>query len=671
MGNKTSDSYMRTEWIRSMTDSLALIHPEVSRSEIESRVIKLYQSRFTDHPAAIYNNYENTVTSTSLSEITDWVQVAHPLIAESGVFFFPKSVKRNVNVEIIKECMLDARTIHKKEKFKALDEGDMFLAAVKDLQQANDKKAANSGYGAEGQSSSFLYNVHSAMSVTSCGRGQISTAMQCFDNLFSDYVKFFNMDEFFTWVNHIRDERVEWKYSTFDIVDHVPSKEAWVERVCGKFLHHSLCNRDMVEIAYDNMDDELRARTHYKSNMRAFFSDNWKPTKIYCDIMNIREDFVDPNDVPVSMKDDVDKLTDIVNEFVGYKYSVFRYEDRGKYQKRANIIVTDTDSTFIAYGRIVQYMLENVLPYKLFKNEQEQRMYKIKAMNVLSCFASKAIATTLHNYLGYVNVAEEDRKYIKMKNEFYYERVVVTYAKKSYIGLMARQESHIYDKPKLDVKGVNFFKSTSTEATSEFIYDKVLMGEIMRPKDGKVSLQRTYKTIYQFQQDIQDKIRQGDIRFMKRSIKVKSPDAYASPYSNGAYKAVYVWNAVNDDKDRIELPATITQVKVILRNKKDLAPLAQWPEIYERMLDLFEHDPNIGDVEVDGVLVKGKGIKSIAVPVEYDYIPDWLISIIDVETLVNDNMKLFTQLFNPLGLSSGTTSHNGSTMRYYTNIVRI
>ena len=87
---------------------------------------------------------------------------------------------------------------------------------------------------------------------------------------------------------------------------------------------------------------------------------------------------------------------------------------------------------------MLRFIRSKVIPGKLFRKGQSDKNYKIKILNTLSCCASAAIATTLNNYLGYVHVAPEDRGYIKMKNEFYYERVIVTIAKKSYIGLLTR-----------------------------------------------------------------------------------------------------------------------------------------------------------------------------------------------------------------------------------------
>ena len=350
---KGGSTYLRTEWVRQMTNNLSMLHPDVSKTKIEDFVIKKYLERFQDHEVAIFNSYENTVANTTLGGCIDWAEKDRPLMAESGVFFYPKHAKRNVNIEIIKEGMLDARTVHKKEKFEAMKKGDVFTAAVKDIQQANDKKAANSGYGAEGQSSSFLFNINSAMSVTASGRGQLSTMLLCFENLFADNVKFWNMDEFFTFIDHIVQERSEWKYDTWENLDSIPDRDTWVDRYMNKFLHETLGNRSMVEAVYDALDDELRARTYYKTNLRAYLYDNEIPTELFESIADAKSlkdkdgnptDFIDPNVIPLGIKDDVDKLCDLTREFVGYRYSNVRYQDKARYMKRDVIIVSDTDS---------------------------------------------------------------------------------------------------------------------------------------------------------------------------------------------------------------------------------------------------------------------------------------------------------------------------------------
>ena len=333
--------------------------------------------------------------------------------------------------------------------------------------------------------------------------------------------------------------------------------------------------------------------------------------------------------------------------------------------------------TFIYLGRALN-ALENEI---LNLSEKEKKHHQLTLLNTFCCICSSAIAERLDMYLDVVHVAPEDKKHIKMKNEFYNETLIVTYAMKSYIALQLRQEGDVFKHPKLDVKGVNFFKSTSSKATTDFIYKDVLMDQLLQPKDGQIKLDRVHDTIYRYQKEMETRIAQGDMGYLKRSIRVKSADGYSKPMSIGQYKATWVWNQICEDKDTIALPSTVTLVKVKIQKPSDLAPLApEYPEIYERLLNLFETEITIGGGKITVKNDNGEkvektipmsGIKAIALPNEYDEVPDWMLKVIDVETLVNDNLKLFTQLQKPLGFTPGSATHNGSTLTYYSNIVRI
>lgn len=669
--------YLEKTWIDEMVNSLALLHPDIDFEELREFVTEEYENAYTDHECSIFNSYENTVADTTLGGVLDWIQKEKPLMAESGVFFYPKDKRRNVNIEIIKECMLDARTIYKTEMFEAKKRGDTFTQTVKNLQQLNAKKAANSGYGAEGQSSSFLYNINSAMSVTASGRGQLSTAMLCFENLFADYVKFFDMDDFHHYIKNIVDEQDNWKFPTKLVIEFIPSKLEWVRRFTSKFLHQSLCDEHQIKLVYDSLSEDLRIRTYYKANLKDFFQYNYYPKMIFDTIVSSDDDFIDPNKPPEQIKEPLEFLTALVTEYVCYKHSYFRYEDRARYQKRGCVVIGDTDSNMLNYGPVLHFISDNVLPVHLTRKPEKMKSRELRILNTLSNFASSAVAETLWNYLGFVNVAEEDRPRINMKNEFYYTKVIVTFAKKSYIALMTRRESVVLKVPELDVKGVNFFKSTASKETSDFIYEEMLMNQLLQPKSGQISLKKTYKAMREFQMHISEEIAHGNMGFLKRSIKVKSPDAYSDPYRISQYKAVYVWNCLNDETEHIQLPGIVTIVKVKLQTKKDAAALAPWPKIYNKVIHMFDTDPVIGDhIEFDtktkkDKMVKGKGINSIALPTDMDEVPDWILSIIDVETLVADNMRLFDQLMRPLGYVPGGSTHRGAAQKFYTNIIKI
>ena len=674
--------HFKNMWCRQMENSLRLTgqFKSATDDELHQVVLTLFDRHFKDHKAIIYNDYEEEIMNTSLAGCIDWIQQANPTIAESGVFFHQKKELRNVNVEIIKEEMLDARTIHKREMFEARKAGDVIKEMVKKNQQLNDKKAANSGYGAEGEPSSFLYNPHSAISVTASGRGQLSTAGMCVENLLADFVKFMNMDEFYVYITNILSDKKSWQFDEYDVINIIPTREMFLNRMRNKFKRETDYDEELVSATWDMLDDREKIRVYYKSNMQEFLL-NDKLKAIYREIATCGEPLIDPNEVPNKMAKWINLLTDLTTEFVNYKHGVFRYEDRMKFEKRAVIIVSDTDSVFEYLGLLTKFIQNNVAPKFPNQSKKEAQDYKITLINTLCCISSEAIKERLWNYLGHVRVAEEDRQFIKMKNEFYNEIVIVTYAMKSYIALQLRQEKDVFETPVLDVKGVNFFKSTSSENTTKFIYQDVLMDQLLRPKDGQIKLDRVWKTIYNYQQDMVEKIKSGDMGYLKRSIKVKTPDGYSKPMSIGQYKAVWVWNKICEDKDLIQLPATVTLVKVKASKPSDIACLAaEYPDIYEKLMYLFENEPYVGGGKVmvkdkDGNKVEKQivmpGIKAIALPVEYDYVPDWMLEIIDVDTLTSDNMKLFTQLERPLGFTPGTASHNGSTLTYYSNIVRI
>lgn len=323
--------------------------------------------------------------------------------------------------------------------------------------------------------------------------------------------------------------------------------------------------------------------------------------------------------------------------------------------------------------------LEEHLPSYIWDKKFTKESYRYRILNTLSCIVSRCVSDTLWNYLSVVNVPEEDRKFIKMKNEFYLSRLLITYAKKSYVGLRLRQEEVILNPPELDVKGVNFFKSTASKKTTEFIYNEILMSEILQSSDDQIRTSRIHKKIQEYQDKMEEEIKNGDMDYLKRAIRVKTADAYKDPMRIGQYKAVFVWNSVCEEKDRIELPSTVTLVKVKLKKMSDIAKLEQWPDIYDKVMHLFKTVPEIGNPDFDWKDYytspekeeKMKGINTIALPNEFDEVPDWLLAIIDVDTLISDNMKLFTQLYKPLGLVEGTSSVNGTSSDFFTNIIRI
>ena len=100
---------LEKEWTNRMVRIMEMKFPDVNKDTLQQYVSKVYQSRINNTKARVYNSYEEISANTTLLDLLDWIVAKKALLAESGVIFFPKNARRNVNVEIIKECMLDAR----------------------------------------------------------------------------------------------------------------------------------------------------------------------------------------------------------------------------------------------------------------------------------------------------------------------------------------------------------------------------------------------------------------------------------------------------------------------------------------------------------------------------------------------------------------------------------
>ena len=160
------------------------------------------------------------------------------------------------------------------------------------------------------------------------------------------------MDEFHTYINHLVNDKPNRKLETYDVINIIPTRENWLKRFINKMIHDTLCVREQIEATYDGLSDEDRIRTYYMSNIRDFLLNQvpmtWfqeiADTDVFIDKNGKVVPFADPNDVPKEIKDPMDKLVSAVCEFVNYKFSNFRYQDKERYSKRRVAILSDTDS---------------------------------------------------------------------------------------------------------------------------------------------------------------------------------------------------------------------------------------------------------------------------------------------------------------------------------------
>jgi hypothetical protein len=73
---------------------------------------------------------------------------------------------------------------------------------------------------------------------------------------------------------------------------------------------------------------------------------------------------------------------------------------------------------------------------------------------MIAYLLTNAVSKILYRFSTACNIPEEYRKRINMKNEFYFNLIVVGLKRKRYISRISLREGTMLKKPKIDIKGL-------------------------------------------------------------------------------------------------------------------------------------------------------------------------------------------------------------------------
>lgn len=264
-----------------------------------------------------------------------------------------------------------------------------------------------------------------------------------------------------------------------------------------------------------------------------------------------------------------------------------------------------------------------------------------------------------HSYRG------DDKCKIIMKNEFFMHRVLLTQVKKNYAALQMIQEGKFLGLDGvLDVKGIPCMtKSVSAEDTKTAL-KKILLEDILRADN--ISQLKVIKDMAILERTIYNDLITGSKKYY-RPLTVKSAMHYKEPLSEQGIKGSIVWNYIKDkdmpgldlaDRNSVSI-AKVNVTKSTLEKIKD-----KYPEKYEKFMDLVDTSRY--------VVVEGKparevfkgSITSIAVPMDAE-VPEWLLELVDFDTIVSDNLANF-----PLE-SIGISKYDSKKTVSYSNVLKL
>jgi len=643
-------------WLEKMTSIFSVMYPDKKKSNIKLFLKYVYNRDVRDVRAVIYNNYDDIEYQTTLLSVIDWIAEVNPIMTESGTFFKRHEETGLVPGLLILDNLLKQRKVLKKMALNFKEAGDMDNYRLYDLKQNRKKIFANSEYGVSGNSGAFNYNYHVAQSVTSKGQTLISNAMTLFEDFLTDSIRFYDMNELFHYCDNIVTEPSTYEDSEVLIEDKTV-KEV-IKRLRRKCENIEDYDEELLERYIENLPQKALNKLYYKNNLNQFISDSPYTQKLLRKFIFQTATFMNPEKPPKKTEKYLKEVTNVILEYCHYNYHYYGRVERLIKSPRNSVVVIDTDSNIITVKDLKDH-IDNLAGYKtngykISRVDSEERItesYKLKIINIIAVILTEAISRSLKKFEKITNVDKSPIGVYSFKNEYYFTSLMVGEGKKRYLSNYKLQEGKYFPNGVTDVKGFDFMKISAAPERLRKEIESIIFKHIV---SGKVNIQKAIKKFLKLEEDIRQSLLKGDKELLALS-KVNTLDAYKDPFGTGQFKAVYVWNSIYPEKE-IQLPAVVNLIKVDIKSPKDISILSvEDPEIFERIVEVLK-DPNLRS-----------GITQIAIPLDEE-VPEWLLKVMDVETMVQKYMNLIEPILDCLGMKS---VYKTASAKYISNIVAI
>ena len=716
-----------------MCQAMMQANPTWKKKDVEKIIERTIEERLENPTVTLDNNYTHEQKDSTLLSVLDWSLDRKPLIAGNGTFYKNQYEALNPTREMLDEWA-ENRKFFKKKMFQA---GEMYGTNSReyndnDRKQLNEKINMNSYYGGSGAKTSAFYSKWSGPATTLTAQSVISTAEQTFEAFLADNYVFLNLTELIEWIRSI----LKKDFYLDDFIVRVKRQDV-IQHLLSRILNKEENDEEILQnYLTDCTIDELTF-LYYKNNMIEFIENHnpvkdmiidilekvenydhvnekdpewlrYIPSKHYDEFKSQsakkwnkfvnKEMFMDPNSPPDSIIKELDVLSECIIKYVYTEYLSFDRIYRLKNFFRNTVTVIDTDSNFLSLDILMNYLLNSVIEPDGYGRSQRHNEFVL--INTITFIITKIIRITLDFYGKQSNIPEEYRGRFDMKNEFFDELLVIAEKKKRYITKQTLREGNYNNPPKIDTKGFDFKKATTSEY-AEKVFNQLIKDYVVTPEH--VDVKSLINGLRAFKKEIITSIRNGERKFLPNG-NAKEFGAYKEPGREQSVRGVLTWNYLYPD-NQIELPAKISLVKMNIFNEEDMEDLERThPEIHQTIMDkifndttgffvtstfippityvnpkkkewysdipkkyqtkfkklgpfewnkwvdkVMDHEVKVADKEREGYYeYKKRGLQVLAIPSNAK-IPDWAMPYIDYDTMVNTIIAPFKpvlEIFN-------------------------
>lgn len=715
---KKESKYLK-KYKERMCQIMIQANPSWKKKDIEKIIEKTILERVENPSVTVDNNYTHEQKDTTLLSVLDWCLGRKPIIAGNGTFYKNQHEALNPIREMLDEWA-NNRKEFKKKMFQAgeIYGTDSHEYSDFDRRQLNEKINMNSYYGGSGMKSSAFYSKWSGPATTLTAQSVISTAEQTFEAFLADNYLFINLTELIEWIQSILKEDIYLD----DFIIRVKRQDV-IDRLLSKIINKEENDEEILQNYLTDCSNEELTFLYYKNNMIEFIdrhekiqsifheilgkienldyvdtkNSNWldgipmeyqeefqnQPAKNWNKFVN-KEMFIDPNSPPSSITDDLNVLSDYIIKYVYTKYLSFDRIYRLKNFFRNVVTVIDTDSNFLSLDTLILYLFNHVVDKNGYHRDPRNNEFII--VNTITFIITRVIRITLDYYGKQSNIPEEFRERFDMKNEFFDELLVIGEKKKRYITKQTLREGNYINPSKIDTKGFDFKKATTSEY-AEAVFNRLIKDYIVTPEH--INVKKIIDGLREFKDEIITSIKNGERKFLPNG-NAKEFGAYKEPGREQSVRGVLAWNYIYPD-NQIELPSKVSLVKMNIFEESDIDDLEKTnPEIYDIIIKkifndttgffttstyippityvnpkkkewyndipkkyrtkfkklgpfewnkwvdkVMDHEVKVADKELEGYYeYKKRGLQVLAIPSNAK-IPEWAMPYIDYDTMVN------------------------------------
>ena len=667
---------------RVMMDGLKNTFPLLKENELSEAIDWSINKRLNNPSASLDNNYTKKRMDGTVVDIIRYIESLEPIITSSGVLFRRHKEADNPMSKMIMGFIQKRKKL-KKEMFK-YPKGSAEFEKY-NLLQLLEKLNANATYGVLGAPTSMLYNIYVAEAVTRQGRSYISCSIMLFESLLSNNIKFNNLNEVITFINNVQHEKPERMLLDEYILDRPITLEECFFKITNTAdpMIWVPTDREMALIwdYLSGLTQEDINRIYYKNNLYTFCDLPVVNDLIIKILVSLSEPFMDPNDPPKEVKEDLDTLVSIIKEYVYYHHFYIDKLDRIEYMQRDIVVISDTDSTIISFDAWYRYILNKVynidmqIKHKKFEMveliktdefgdkpgrvmcefvepEYDYNFYtdevieKKKLIEPCKIIPQEGLRYSIINMIAYVCsdlIVDYLTQYVKqtgaydsdigckmiMKNEFLFHRVLLTNNRRNYAAIQLLQEGNIVPEGnRMAIMGLPINKSTLSDSVKKRMQE-ILLKQILTA--NTVDQIKVMKSLAILEKEIYNNIMDKKTDYYKPD-NIAAISSYAkSPLSVNGIVAAMIYNEMRDeDQPAINLNERNKIIKIKINvDKKNVNKIAEkYPDKYEKLVALLNH-PTLGSK-----------VNTIALPIDTE-VPDWVLEFVDTQTIISDALKNF------------------------------